>query len=376
MTGTSSTDSGQVLKEKRDDFSKPTVRALSLRAGHCCSLPECQRPTAGPSESGPDMHVNIGVAAHICAASPGGPRYDPTMTPEQRSSITNGIWLCQTHSRLIDVDTVAFTKSRLHEIKQAHERAQAARLAGESAPLHDSDFIALGPDLVFTGELIGIEKNIWSFRLDHFVIGDLNDLIFFGENFESLDPYDRYVLVNALGDGRQLADSPRWSKQQKQLLISVAVIESFPRINAENLPLDLALSDDNDLFIVNGDIATVRGLPALPQRIKVCLSTSRGEVFFHPSQGTRIREYSKEFFGSPWLPRLIKLETIRMACIPQVDLGQTKPVTPLMAVRKVESVEMVSPHRSDGTILFRFQMNIEGIGAWSDEIPIYISRDL
>ncbi|MNJ79588.1 hypothetical protein D3C77_776570 [compost metagenome] len=65
-----------------------------------------------------------------------------------------------------------------------------------------------------------------------------------------------------------------------------------------------------------------------------------------------------------------------MACIPQIDLGRTKPVTPLMAVRKVDVVEMVSGHRSDGTILFKFQMNIEGAGVWSDEIPIYISRDL
>lgn len=368
--------SGESAKEKRDNFSKPIIRALALRAGYCCSLSECKRPTVGPSEAGPDKHVNIGVAAHISAAAPGGPRYDPTMTPEQRSSIMNGIWLCQSHSRLIDVNPDAFPVHRLHEIKLAHEAAQVARLAGASDPLHDSDFIALGPDLVFTGELIGIESSIWSFRLDHFVIGELGDLIRFGEDFTNLDPYDRFVLVNALGDGRELASAPRWSKQQQQLSLAVAVIESFPRTDAHNLPMDIAVNDDNDIFIANGDLATVRGLDALPQKIKHCLSTSRGEVFLQPSLGTRIREYSQVFFGSPWLPRLIKLETIRMACIPHVDHAPSKPTTPLMAVRKVEAVEMLSTHSTDGFFPFRFQMDIQGVGTWSREITIYISRDL
>lgn len=376
MTSLNGPDSGQSTKEKRDDFSKPTIRALALRAGYCCSLSDCGRPTVGPSEAGPDKHVNIGVAAHITAAAPGGPRYDATMTSEQRSSIMNGIWLCQSHSRLIDVNPDAFPVHRLHEIKLAHEAAQVARLAGASAPLYDSDFIALGPDLVFTGELIGTEANIWSFRVDHFVIGELGDLIRFGEDFTNLDPYDRFILVNALGDGRELSAPPRWSKHQQQLSLSVAVIESFPRIDAHDLPMDLALSDDNDIFIANGDLATVRGVDALPQKIKLCLSTSRGEVLFHPSLGTRIREYSQVFFGSPWLPRLIKLETIRMACIPHADRAHAKPTTPLMAVCKVEAVEMISAHGTNGFYPFRFKMEIKGVGAWSREIPIYISRDL
>ncbi|KTC52961.1 hypothetical protein AO258_16020 [Pseudomonas syringae ICMP 19498] len=226
------------------------------------------------------------------------------------------------------------------------------------------------------GELIGIEKNIWSFRLDHFVVGDLSDLIRFGENFTNLDLYDRFVLVNAIGDGRELAAGPRWSKQHNQLSLSVAVIESFPRIDAHNLPMDIALNEVNDIFITNGDLATVRGLDSLPQKIKLCLSTNRGEIWFHPSLGTRIREYAQVFFGSPWLSRLIKLETIRMACIPHAEHDPNQRMTPLMSVRKVEVVEMLSTHGSNGFFPFRFQLDIEGVGTWDREIPIYISRDL
>jgi len=70
---------------------------------YCCSNPDCQKMTAGPNT---DKHIStsIGVAAHIKAAAPVGKRYDPNMTHEERSDISNGIWLYQSCSKLIDTD--------------------------------------------------------------------------------------------------------------------------------------------------------------------------------------------------------------------------------------------------------------------------------
>jgi len=56
--------------------------------------------------------ARIGVLprlAHICAASPGGRRYDETMTFEARAGIGNGIWLCANHGRLVDMVDVTYT---------------------------------------------------------------------------------------------------------------------------------------------------------------------------------------------------------------------------------------------------------------------------
>jgi len=64
----------------------------------------------------------LGVAAHICAASPGGKRYDPNMTNKERSSIENGIWLCQTCAKLIDSDEQQFTSQILRKWKEEHEK--------------------------------------------------------------------------------------------------------------------------------------------------------------------------------------------------------------------------------------------------------------
>jgi len=111
----------------RDDFSTPTKGLLAKRVGYVCSNPECRRRTSGP-QANPAGVVNIGVAAHITAASPGGPRFDDTLTPEQRTDSSNGIWLCQTCAKLIDNDAGRFDRTVLEGWKRAAERAAAMEL--------------------------------------------------------------------------------------------------------------------------------------------------------------------------------------------------------------------------------------------------------
>ena len=60
----------------RDDFDEKTKEILARRAGFRCSNPKCRKLTTGP-QANPARTINIGVAAHIAAASPGGKRYDP-----------------------------------------------------------------------------------------------------------------------------------------------------------------------------------------------------------------------------------------------------------------------------------------------------------
>lgn len=114
----------------RDNFSNDVKDLLARRAGMKCSNPNCRQPTSGPQED-PEKVVNVGVAAHICAASPGGPRFDPNMTSEERSSSSNGIWLCQTHAKLVDNDEQRYTVELLRRWKRLSE--EAALLAIESS---------------------------------------------------------------------------------------------------------------------------------------------------------------------------------------------------------------------------------------------------
>ncbi|MFM0480617.1 hypothetical protein PQQ81_08820 [Paraburkholderia strydomiana] len=114
----------------RDNFNKPVVEELGRRVAFACSNPDCRNQTVGP-KSGADGFVTTGEAAHITAAAPGGPRYDPTLTSSERSAFKNGIWLCRNCAALIDRDVEGYPVDKLVQWKQT---AEARALLGINKP--------------------------------------------------------------------------------------------------------------------------------------------------------------------------------------------------------------------------------------------------
>lgn len=116
-------------QKKRDGFNPKTIEALTKRASYICSNPDCRSLTLCPSEEDLEKYICIGKAAHITAASEGGPRYDPSLTPEQRSSIGNGIFLCSNCAEMIDKNNgIDFPVDLLREWKRKHEAWVKANL--------------------------------------------------------------------------------------------------------------------------------------------------------------------------------------------------------------------------------------------------------
>lgn len=113
----------------RDEFTKQTSDVLGKRVGIRCSNPNCRKLTTGPRSESPHI-VNIGVAAHMTAAADGGPRFDSNLTPEQRSSPENGIWLCQNCAKLVDNDPARYTVELLRAWKSEAENAALAEVEG------------------------------------------------------------------------------------------------------------------------------------------------------------------------------------------------------------------------------------------------------
>lgn len=105
----------------RDNFPQSVVNALRQRVHSFCSNPECRRQTMGP-HSDSSKAVVTGIAAHITAAGPNGPRYEPTLTSEKRKSAANGIWLCSICAKKIDSDEARYPVSRLLEWKRQAEK--------------------------------------------------------------------------------------------------------------------------------------------------------------------------------------------------------------------------------------------------------------
>jgi len=111
----------------RDEFTEATKRKLRDNVGSRCSNPDCHVPTMAPSN-------NIGVAAHICAASKGGPRYNQSiMSSLQRKSIDNGIWLCQNHATEIDRNPNKYPVKLLNAWKEKAEKSAEKEL-GKKLP--------------------------------------------------------------------------------------------------------------------------------------------------------------------------------------------------------------------------------------------------
>jgi hypothetical protein len=119
------------LVDSRDEFSITTKDLLAKRVGYRCSNPSCYQLTSGPHKD-VTRTVNVGVAAHITAASPGGSRYAPSLSVKQRKSAENGIWLCQKCAKLVDNDSTRYTVSVLEEWKQLAEEKAIHEIEGRT----------------------------------------------------------------------------------------------------------------------------------------------------------------------------------------------------------------------------------------------------
>lgn len=122
----------------RDDFPPTVKEILARRVGYRCSNPVCHRLTSGP-QADPLKAVNVGVASHITAASPGGPQYDDSLTAEERSHPSNGVWLCQKCGKLVDNDAIRYPEPLLREWKRQAEEAAIREVEGGPARRHDAE---------------------------------------------------------------------------------------------------------------------------------------------------------------------------------------------------------------------------------------------
>src|SRR5258708_3759771 len=194
----------------------------------------------------------------------------------------------------------------------------------------DNDLIAIGPDLIFQGELSEVRETEWLLQFREFAFGDLKQLVDFIDRFER-GPRDRYVLVNALDDGRVLSAAPILARTADGFQLRCQIAGRFPRTSAEELGSQWAISSrTNDLFLDSKkNIARVSSFEALPQVIQQTLSTKLGESPPHPEFGSRIGEYFDAYRGTQILKGFIKLDVIRLAAIPYQAKVGSRAYTPL-----------------------------------------------
>ncbi|MCB8881734.1 hypothetical protein ACELLULO517_15910 [Acidisoma cellulosilytica] len=363
-----------MARSSRDEFSDKDKQALAARAGWHCS--KCGQLTVGPSEESTKSVTMVGVAAHISAAAPGpgGRRYDSSMTPEQRSGIENGIWLCATCSIEIDRDEVTYTRAELRRLRLAHEQKCSLAIRNRSAVNIPTGLLGIGTSVICTGDVVEFTKDSWTLNLKHFLEGEIATLLSLIEHFSELPEEYRYIISNELGDGRMLSHSPSLKRHYDEYHLVCPILPSSQRISVEDLGTSLATDPiNNDIYVTpTGDIAMVSGSDYFPQRIREVLSMQIGESPFHQLFGVRLYEYYSAYHDSPWLDLLFKLDVIRQASIPVRDKINGTAETPLRCVIKVNEVVVLDSQPVNNRLSVRLDLEVSGIGRWANEVQVYM----
>lgn len=115
--------------------SEKTYNLLYAKSSNRCAFPGCKNP----------ITVNqtlVGNVCHIKAAKPGGPRYDPSQSNEERHGYDNVLLMCSIHNKVVDDDVTTYTVDRLKQMKVDHE--------AESSPIQE-ETIKLAVGLLMTG---------------------------------------------------------------------------------------------------------------------------------------------------------------------------------------------------------------------------------
>ncbi len=347
------------MGSNRDDFSAATKTALAGRAGHRCSI--CKTPTLGPSDETPTSYMNVGIASHITAAAPGqgARRYDPALTPQQRSSIDNGIWLCRGCDGIVDRDGVRFNAETLKRLRRDH--TEFARLGAREE--NEVGLIAIGPNIIAAGQVVRFNASGVVVHLAFFLTGTAEDLFNFVRTFEEQSPFSRYVLLSESGRAGLLGEAPDVVREGAAWSMRFQWLPETRRRSARTL---------KGMSRKNGKI--ISGEEYYKQIFEAVLGSPPGTWFADMEGGSHLSELYETLRGSIWFNHLVKCELVRLSCIPAPPkLGsQTSEYPPFLCVRNVVSVRIPYTELVNNRLRVEVEFDLEGHGYWIGDLNIYI----
>lgn len=313
--------------------------------------------------------VSIGQAAHICGASPLGPRYDPSMTSVERSSINNGIWLCEIHAKIIDRDEGSYSVEKLKEWKiRAESKAAKEIQAVENELLSGEDtLICLDLDLMFTGVWKMAKNDTWTFSVKDFLFGNIERLKSYGRN--DLLPMRRYVIVESQNEGRLLKEGFEWQiNSDGTYEVTVNVFPAVGRRKLTELGGDLAHSYDGDILVEKGDFKVIQGEEFAKQLIERNLGLPVGGWVGNRLMGSYFSMYYNQYESNPSiLNRLIKIEILRLMTIPTYQTEFDKDAE-LNFIKKIKEVSVMQSFNGLVPVFLSLEWN--NGKAWSDTLYV------
>ena len=105
--------------------SRRTEKVLFARSGNRCACPGCDQLLTHQEEPCAAVTV-VGEVCHIHGRREGSPRWNPTLSEEERNAYPNLILLCPNHHKIVDGDPKTYTVDVLREWKSDHESRSVA----------------------------------------------------------------------------------------------------------------------------------------------------------------------------------------------------------------------------------------------------------
>lgn len=354
----------------RENFSIKTKDILAKRVAFKCSFLGCHKITIASGHKNSSDITNLGEAAHIYAASPNGPRYDPNMSFDERTSIDNGIWMCRHHARIIDADHTNYSAETLKQWKKIAEE-----LSFEALELNLSEnvqipttYISLGNEIVFEGIWTSANENIWEFNIKRFILGSTENIKNFNEDV--LSEYSRFIIIESQGDGRKIEGKLNWKIHNDEYYIIVTPKDKASRTTPYEMS-DISM----DLTFEDGDFKIVKGEDCAKQLIRIALSTQIGDLKYAPLFGSYISFYYWKFKDDiKLLKRLIKLEVIRLISISFYDSMSDKETPQLDFINRILDIEILHVDLLHNNLPVKIKLEWGDGKIWEDIINIYINK--
>lgn len=119
-------------KDKARQITPATIKRLFMLSGNECSMPTCDKRLIAE-----DGKTVISKVCHIEAASEGGPRFNPSMTDDERRGFDNLTLMCDEHHSIIDAEgsEIEYPAELLKEWKKTHESKMMQKKLAENPSL-------------------------------------------------------------------------------------------------------------------------------------------------------------------------------------------------------------------------------------------------
>jgi hypothetical protein len=182
---------------------KPTtIRDLAAHSGNQCAFPGCEHVLVNAKGQ------FVAQVCHIEAASPGGPRFNPEMSNEERRHRDNLVLMCLKH-HIETHDADAWPVERLTELKATHERRykEGVTRIPETAIVDITKAVAVGQpqNLIRFGKSIARDHD-WNFTAEELRSMLDENVLPLLERLRKLAPETREVLLLVLERGENYGD--------------------------------------------------------------------------------------------------------------------------------------------------------------------------